>query len=82
MVSNMKTTVDLPDGLVRRVRELAKSHEVTMRELMIEGLTLEIERRCAQQPHTDFVFRTAGGEGLQSEVDPATLTTRAYDLPE
>lgn len=53
-----------------------------MRELMIEGLTLEIERRCAQQAHTDFVFRTAGGEGLQSEVDPATLTSRAYDLPE
>lgn len=81
IVTHMKTTIDLPDGLFRRVKDLAQSEGVSMRELMIDGLMSEVERRSTSQPRPDFVFRTFGGSGLSPDVDPATLTELAYDLP-
>lgn len=52
-----------------------------MRELMIEGLTQEIERRSKPRPKVDFVFPTTGGSGLNPDIDPTRLTDYAYDLP-
>ncbi|MEJ7634139.1 hypothetical protein [Aeromicrobium sp.] len=77
----MKTTIDLPDQLIRRVKRLARSEGATMRELMIEGLTREIERRSTPQVKPDFAFPTSGGSGLRADIDPATMTDLAYDLP-
>lgn len=80
-VTHMKTTVELPDELVKQVKALAHEQGVTLRELMVEGLRGELERRSAAQDRIDFVFRTTGGDGLAAGVQPGTLTARAYDLP-
>jgi hypothetical protein len=77
----MKTTIELPDGLFQRVKALARSQGVSMRELVIEGLTSELERRSAPAPEVDFVFRTSGGSGLQADIDPADMIEIAYGLP-
>lgn len=75
----MKTTIDLPDGLMRKVKELARSQGVTMRELMIDGLTHEIDRRTTTIPSPDFIFPTTGGRGLQPGVEAGDLTELAYE---
>lgn len=77
----MKTTIDLPDELVRQVKEVAMSRGATMRELMIDGLRSEIERRTAPGPKADFVFRSVSGNGLAPGVDEESLTQLAYDAP-
>lgn len=81
MVSHMKTTIDLPDELVGEVKELARASGTTMRELMVDGLRSEIERRRNAAPRPDFVFRTVGGDGLQPGIDARDFTRLAYDLP-
>lgn len=77
----MKTTIDLPDHLAHRAKELAREQHVSLRELVTEGLRAELERRSAPPKAVDFRFATADGEGLRVDVDPTTLTQRAYELP-
>ncbi len=79
MVTHMKTTVDLPDDLVRQVKRLAHEHGVTMRELMVDGLRHEIETRSRPAARMDLVFPTADGDGLQPGVTEDTLLGYAYD---
>lgn len=81
MVGCMKTTIDLPDELVGEVKELARASGTTMRELMVDGLRSEIERRRNAAPRPDFVFRTVGGDGLRPGIDARDFTRLAYDLP-
>lgn len=82
MVTYMKTTIDLPDELVRDVKELARTRGVTMRELMVEGLRNEIERRQQDGPQADFVFATAPvGKGLRPGIQAGDAIRVSYDLP-
>ena len=81
ILSLVKTTIDLPDALIQRVKELAHTEGVSMRELMIAGLTSEVERRSTPAKPVEFVFPTTGGSGLSDDVDPSALTQLAYDLP-
>ena len=77
----MKTTIDLPDGLVADMKKLVADEGTTMRELIVDGLRREIDRRRQDRPRADFVFTTVGGRGLHPEIESATLTRLAYDLP-
>lgn len=79
MVARMKTTIDLPDELVREVKRLGAERGLTMRELMIEGLRNELGRRLADEPRVDFVFTTVDGDGLQPGVREADLIAMAYE---
>ena len=74
----MKTTIELPDALAKRAKEVAAGQGTTLRQLVVEGLRREVERR-SQAPKIDFVFPTAGGRGLRVEVDPTRLTELAYE---
>lgn len=76
----MKTTIELPDSLAREAKVLARDQGVTLRQLMIEGLRLELERRSAEH-RVDFEFPTVRGNGLQAGVELADLSRLAYDLP-
>ncbi|HCX85634.1 MAG TPA: hypothetical protein DHV14_10975 [Micrococcales bacterium] len=75
----MKTTIDIPDELARRARAVAHEHRTTLRELVISGVTAEIERRTAA-PRIDFHFPTVAGNGLASDVDSSTVIVRSYGL--
>lgn len=77
----MKTTIDLPDELVGQVKALARESGTTMRELMVDGLRSELERRRSAVVRPDFVFHTVAGDGLRPDVDPTDQTRLAYDLP-
>lgn len=81
MATHMKTTVELPDELFQQVKDAARREGTTMRDLLTEALRAEIARRSRPSTPTDFVFRTAGGDGLAPEIDAADLTRLAYGLP-
>lgn len=78
MVSHMKTTMDLPDELMREVKARAAADGVPMRDLMIEGLRHELERR-EERPQVDFAFPVhEGGGGLQSGVTLENMIELSY----
>ncbi|MGQ0732076.1 MAG: DUF2191 domain-containing protein [Acidobacteriota bacterium] len=59
----MKTTVELPDALVREAKRVAIRHRTTVRALIERGLRQVIRGR---QPPAAFTLRQAGfrGDGL------------------
>jgi len=67
----MKTTVDIPDGLLDEARKVASRHGTSVRMLIIEGLRRTVaERRRASA----FRLRRASvkGTGLQPGVEGAS----------
>ena len=75
----MKTTVELPDELVRQARDLSRASGITMRELMVEGLRNELARRREPGPSVDFVFTAVDGEGLERGLAPADTIAASYE---
>ena len=62
----MKTTIDIADDLLLRVKKLARQYGITLRELVEEGLHNSLERREHRAP---FRFQpvTAKGKGALAE---------------
>lgn len=57
----MKTTIELPDDLIARSREIQKRDGTTLKALVEEGLRLAIEKRAKP---TEFRFEPVfGGSG-------------------
>ena len=79
----MKTTIDLPDPLVRRVRAVAREHGVTMRELMVDGLYNELERweRSEAETPPERDFPVFDGRGLRPDVDVTEMVELSYGPP-
>ncbi len=66
----MKTTVNLPDELVREAQELARRERTTLRELIETGLRTVVKQRSRK---ASFVLEDASvdGQGLQSNFRDA-----------
>ncbi len=75
----MKTTIELPDSLAHRAKAVARKHNLTLRELVTEGLRAQLDRMSAPTEPAQFRFRTVGGAGLKPGVAAETLTERADD---
>ena len=66
----MKTTIELPDELVKQARRVAQQEGTSLRVLVEEGLQRSLEaRRQAARRHLDFP--SYGGSGLTSEFQGA-----------
>jgi hypothetical protein len=84
MVSRMKITIQLPDGLVEEARKAAREDRTTLRSLVEAGLREVLARRARREP---FILRdeSVDGEGLQPEfqgVGWEGLRTAIYPQPE
>lgn len=68
MVSNMKTTIDLPEPLLEEAKAVAAQEGTTLRRLVEEGLRAVIERHSER---SGFALRSASfkGEGVQPGVE-------------
>jgi hypothetical protein len=75
----MKTTIELPDALAQEAKALAHVQGVTLRELVVEGLRSELDRRSRSNTRVDFQFPTFGGDGLRPGVEWADLVELSYD---
>ena len=60
----MKTTVNLPDELVRQAQELARRQRTTLRELIETGLRAVLKQHSSDTPFV-LVDASVGGRGLQ-----------------
>jgi len=69
MLRHMRTSIDVPDGLLRAAKAAAARRGITVRSLMIQGLELALERHREGAKRT---YRlpdcTVDGEGLQDGV--------------
>jgi hypothetical protein len=71
MVSSMKTTVNLPDELVREAQELARRERTTLRELIETGLRAVVKER-SERPRFVLEDASVEGRGLQPEFRGAS----------
>ena len=71
MVSNMKTTIQIPDALLQETRRIAAQERTTVKALVEEGLRRVIDDR--KHP-ARFSLRkvTFKGSGLQSHLAGAS----------
>jgi hypothetical protein len=46
----MRTTVDLPDDLYKSIRTVAIEDDTTLRQMVLDGLTLVLEKRASRAP--------------------------------
>ena len=70
MVTHMKTTVELPDDLLREAQRIARAEGTTLRSVLEEGLREVIARYHNSQ---QFTLRDASidGRGLDPELAEA-----------
>ncbi|MBM4384664.1 MAG: DUF2191 domain-containing protein [Deltaproteobacteria bacterium] len=69
MVAHMKTTIELPKGLLREAKALAARESTTLRALIEEGLRLLLKQRKEKTPEFKLRDCRFGGEGLQPGWD-------------
>lgn len=75
----MKTTVDLPDPLLREAKEYAARQGISLRAVFTLGLERVLrERRGGKEP---FRLKTivTDGEGAEIEGDWSEVRTRIYE---
>lgn len=65
-VDCMKTTIDISDNLLLKVKDLAKQEKTTIRELTEEGLDLVLEKHSRRETKAVEPV-VVGGEGLSAE---------------
>ncbi len=73
----MKTTVEIPDRLLREAKEYAARHGIPLREVIERGLSMLVEAAPAGR---QFRLKTitSKGEGAVSE-DWSTIRSLIYD---
>ncbi len=67
----MKTTIELPDALFAQAQQHAKSHHMTMKALIEQGLRKVMAEQKAEKP---FQLRdgSVNGNGMTPEFQNAT----------
>jgi hypothetical protein len=66
MVSHMKTTIDIADGLLARAWAQAARESTTLKNLAEEGLQMVLRERASRKPRQIQPVTVSGG-GLQAE---------------
>lgn len=67
MVSNMKTTIDVADALLREAREVAARDQTTLKDLVQEGLRRVLDERRPRPKAFRLREVEPVGGGFQSE---------------
>jgi hypothetical protein len=66
----LKTTIELPEELVKQARRVARQEGASLRALVEEGLQRSLEAR-RQAARRELDFPTYGGSGLTTEFEGA-----------
>jgi putative antitoxin of VapBC-like toxin-antitoxin system len=83
MVSYVKTTVNLPDELLREAQELARRERTTLRELIETGLRTMVRQRSTGSSF-ELADASVEGRGLQPAFRDASwqqIRDTIYDHP-
>lgn len=63
-IYEMRTTIDIPDALFRRVKREAAERGISMREIIIRGLQAELKGRTQPKERYRLHWRTETGRIL------------------
>lgn len=67
----MRTTIDLPDELLRQARLRAAEEETTLTALLADGLRLRLERDASRRAPRPLPVSHASG-GMRPGIDPTS----------
>ncbi len=67
----MKTTIEIPDELIKQARRVAQQEGASLRALVEEGLQRSLEAR-RQAARRQLDFPSFGGSGLTEEFQSAS----------
>lgn len=70
-MSSIKTTVDIPDALLKEARAQARARGTTLRELVADGLRTVIERKGAAERYRYEPVVFDGEQGIAPGIDLA-----------
>jgi hypothetical protein len=79
MSRHMRTSLDIPDPLLRKAKAVARARKTTLRQLVLEGLRAVVERAKSPYKLEDHSF---GGRGLVEGVgwdDWEEILRRSYE---
>lgn len=65
MLSHMRTTINLPDGLLERAKRRAAEEGLTLGQLIESAVKERLHRRSSEPPVGPFRLVTYGSGGLQ-----------------
>jgi hypothetical protein len=68
----MRTTVDLPDELLRQARQRAAREGITLTALLADGLRLRLAGRSPKSRRRQRLPVSTVGGGLQPWIDPSS----------
>lgn len=60
-IAGMKTTIDLPDDLLRRAKILAAERQSTLKDLVVAGLSLVLKSESATGRRAEAIERLKKG---------------------
>jgi hypothetical protein len=69
MASHMKTTVQIPDPLLRRAKAIAREEGTTLAALVEEGLRRAVDERARKRVTFTLKECAVGGKGLNPEYE-------------
>jgi hypothetical protein len=49
MLTHMRTSIDIPEALLRRAKKLARERGITLRQLLLEGLRSRVESPAVRE---------------------------------
>ena len=75
----MKTTIELPDDLLREVKQYAARHGVPMRVVFERGLRIAISANPSPEKPFHLKTITTKGEGLVCEDNWQTIRSLVYE---
>jgi hypothetical protein len=76
----MRTSLDIPDPLLRKAKAVARARKTTVRQLVLEGLRAVVERPAA--PPYRLEDHAFGGKGLAEGLrwdDWEEILRRSYE---
>lgn len=80
MMEDMKTTVEIPDALLREAKNYAAAHGLTVRILIEDGLRSVLAAGHLPKPPYRLTKRHAfKGRGLRTEMDWPTILETVYE---
>lgn len=74
----MKTTVEIPDDLLREAKEYAARHGIPLREVVTRGIR-SVVKGSSRPAKFKLKTITTGGSGMAGDFDWATIRARIYE---
>ena len=75
MVSSVKTTIDIADGLLAEAKKLAAERKTTVRALVEDGLRRVLDDRDRHRQPFKLRDGSVGGRGVRAEMRDADHET-------